>query len=57
MKGDDDMKRELLKNKLVALGLIGAGLLPVLFFGDATFLVFALPVGLALFFAKRNYID
>ena len=46
-----------LKNKLVALGLIGVGIAPILIDHDATCLVlFGLPA-IGLLFAKENYID
>ena len=48
--------RELLKNKLYALILIGIGWLSIIPEGDGTFLVFALVLGLPLFFSKENWI-
>ena len=49
-------KRELLKNKLYALVLILIGLVPILIERDVTFFIFALMIGLPLFFAKKNWI-
>ena len=45
------------KNKLVAIALITIGLLVMFLVGDATFLVFAMIIGIPLFFAKKNYIS
>lgn len=50
------IKRELLKNKLYALILIGIGWLSIIPERDGTFLVFALMLGLPLFFSKENWI-
>ena len=49
-------RRELLKNKLYALVLILIGLVPILIERDGTFFIFALMIGLPLFFAKENWI-
>lgn len=49
------MKRTI-KNKIVALMLIIGGVLSVFIDGDGTFMIFAVAVGIALFFAKKNYI-
>lgn len=49
-------RRELLKNKLYALVLILMGLVPILIERDGTFFIFALMIGLPLFFAKENWI-
>lgn len=49
-------KRELLKNKLYSLILIAIGVLPILLDRDGTFLIFALMLGIPLFFAKENWI-
>lgn len=49
-------RRELLKNKLYSLILIGIGALSVLIEYDGTFFIFALMLGLHLFFAKDNWI-
>ena len=49
------MKRTI-KNKMMALILIIGGVLSVFIDGDGTFMIFAVPVGIALFFAKKNYI-
>ena len=49
-------RRELLKNKLYSLILIGIGALSVLIDYDATFFIFTLMFGLPLFFAKENWI-
>ena len=45
-----------IKNKIIALMLIIAGVLSVFIDGDGTFMIFAVAVGIALFFAKKNYI-
>lgn len=45
------------KNKLVAIALIAIGLLAMFLVRDATFLVFAMIIGIPLFFAKKNYIS
>ena len=50
------IKRELLKNKLYALILIGIGWLSIIPERDGTFLVFALMLGLPLFFSKKNWV-
>lgn len=49
-------KRELIKNKLYSLLLIGIGALSILIEYDATFFVFSLMLGVLLFFAKENWI-
>lgn len=49
-------KRELLKNKLYAIAIIFLGALSVPIEWDAMFFLFAIMVGLALFFAKENWI-
>ncbi|MGI6124426.1 MAG: hypothetical protein ACOYIG_09645 [Acetivibrionales bacterium] len=49
-------RRELLKNKLYSLILIGIGALSVLIEYDGTFFIFSLMLGLPLFFAKENWI-
>ena len=49
-------KKELLKNKLYALVLILIGLVLILIERDGTFFIFALTIGLPLFFAKENWI-
>ena len=49
-------RRELLKNKIYSLILIGVGALSVLIEYDGTFFIFALMLGLPLFFAKKNWI-
>lgn len=45
-----------IKNKIVALMLIILGVLSVFIDGDCTFMIFAVTVSIALFFAKNNYI-
>ncbi len=50
------IKRELLKNKLYALILIGIGWLSIIPERDGTFLVFALMLGLPLFFSKEKWV-
>lgn len=49
-------KRELMKNKLYAIGIVIIGALSVLIDRDATFFIFTLVCGLTLFFAKENWI-
>lgn len=49
-------KRELLKNKLYGAAMIGLGVLSVPIEWDATFFLFALMMGLTLFFSKANWI-
>jgi hypothetical protein len=49
-------RRELLKNKLYSLILIGIGALSVLIDHDCTFFILVLTLGLPLFFAKENWI-
>ena len=49
-------RRELLKNKLYAIAFIFLGALSVPIEWDATFFLFALMVGLMLFFSKENWI-
>lgn len=49
-------KKELIKNKIYAVVLIVLGTLTVPVEWDATFFLFALMVGFALFFSKENYI-
>jgi hypothetical protein len=49
-------RRELLKNKLYSLILIGIGALSVLIEYDGTFFIFSLMLGVPLFFAKENWI-
>lgn len=48
--------RNLIFNKLIALVLIGAGAFAVWMEGEGTFLMFALLIGVPLFFAKENWI-
>ncbi len=47
-------RRTLIFNRLVALVLIGAGVLPLFLEGDGTALVFFLPMALLLIFSKEN---
>jgi len=49
-------KRELLKNKIYSFVLILIGVVPILTERDGTFLLFALMIGLPLFFSKENWI-
>ena len=49
-------KKELLKNKLYALLLVIIGVLSIPIEYDGTFFIFALMLGLHLFFAKDNWI-
>lgn len=48
-------KIKLILNKLIALVLIGAGAFAVWIEGDGTFLIFALLIGVPMFFAKENW--
>lgn len=48
--------RRTYKNKLCALALIIIGIGPIYLENDATFMIFALLIGLPLFFAKQNHI-
>ena len=48
--------KKTIKNKIVALILIILGVLSVFIDGDGTFMIFAVAVSIALFFAKNNYI-
>ena len=50
------MKCKTFKNKICALLLISAGMLPLIVDKDGTFLLITLIFGLPLFFAKKNYI-
>ena len=45
----------LIFNKLIAIVLIGAGACAVWMEGDGTFLIFALLIGVPMFFAKENW--
>lgn len=49
-------RRELLKNKVYAITIIFLGALSVPIEWDATFFLFALMVGVMLFFSKENWI-
>lgn len=51
------IKRELLKNKVYALILIGLGWLSILPDRDGTFLVFISMIAIPLFFSKENWIN
>lgn len=44
------------KNKLIALLLLGVGIVSAMVDGDATFLVLAIVFAAGLFFAKQNWI-
>lgn len=44
------------KNKLMALLLLGVGIVSAMVDGDATFLVLAIVFAAGLFFAKQNWI-
>lgn len=55
MKGDDGMIKNI-KNKILALLLLGVALVPTLIIKDATFLVLMSLVAVPLFFSKRNWI-
>lgn len=45
-----------LKNKIYALVLMGAGMIPVLIDRDCTFLILAACFAVPMFFAKKNWI-
>lgn len=49
------MKCKTLKNKISAVVLLAAGLVPAALYQDATFLVFTACIGIPLFFAKENW--
>ena len=49
-------RRELIRNKIYSLILIGIGALSILIEYDGTFFIFALMIGLPLFFSKENWI-
>lgn len=49
-------RRELIRNKLYSLVLILIGAVPILIDQDGTFFIFALMLGVPLFFAKENWI-
>ena len=49
-------RRELLKNKIYSLILIGIGARSVHIEYDGTFFIFALTIGLPLFFSRENWI-
>ena len=51
------MKKELIKNKIFALGMIAGGILILIASKDATILLLTVLFGVPLFVAKRNYID
>ena len=50
-------KRNLIRNKLYGLALIGIGMLSVLISKDATFFLIVLILGGYLIIAKENWID
>nr|DAQ19150.1 MAG TPA: hypothetical protein [Caudoviricetes sp.] len=50
-------KRELIKNKIYSLILIGIGALSIPIEYDGTFFIFALMLGIPLFFSKENQIQ
>lgn len=49
-------RRELLKNKIYSLILIGLGALSIPIEYDGTFFIFSLMLGISLFFSKQNWI-
>lgn len=49
-------RRELIRNKIYSLILIGIGALSAPIEYDGTFFIFTLMIGLPLFFAKENWI-
>lgn len=54
---DKMFKRNLIRNKLYGLALIGIGMLSVLISKDATFFLIALILGGYLIISKENWID
>lgn len=50
-------RRDLIKNKIYSLILIGIGALSILIEYDGTFFIFALMLGIPLFFSKENQIQ
>ena len=48
--------RRTYKNKLCTLALIIVGIVPIYLENDATFMTFALLIGIPLFFSKQNHI-
>lgn len=48
------MKRRTIKNKIMAILLVTAGLVPVFIEGDATVLVLSLIFAIPMFFAKKD---
>lgn len=46
--------KKTIKNKLMALALIGVGIVPIFIDGDATVLVLSLIIGVPMFFAKED---
>lgn len=56
MKAIKKNLRRTYKNKLCALALIIVGIGPIYLENDATFMIFALLIGIPLFFAKQNHI-
>ena len=56
-KENKDMKKELIKNKIFALGMIAGGITILIASKDATILLLTVLFGVPLFVAKRNYID
>ena len=57
LKENKDMKKELIKNKIFALGMIAGGITILIASKDATILLLTVLFGVPLFVAKRNYID
>lgn len=51
------LNRKLIKNKLIAVGLIVLGLIAALIGKDATALIFLSVIGVPLFFAKENWVN
>lgn len=51
------MKKELIKNKIFGVLMIGVGMFTTIATRDATFLILALIFGFGLIIAKENYID
>lgn len=56
MKAIKKNLRRTYKNKLCALALIIVGIGPIYLENDATFMIFALLIGIPLSFAKQNHI-
>ena len=49
-------KRSLIKNKVYAVLIMLLGAVPMIVDGDGTFFIFAMALGVPLFFSKKNLI-